>query len=344
MKAGVLTAPQRIEIQDVDRPQIGSTEVLVRLKYCGICTLEQRMYSGQMKFRYPVIPGHEASGVVEEIGEEVKILRDDLKPGTTVALDLVNRCGECYYCRTGASNLCLNRFKNGKRILGGFGECRAVSSKQVFIVPEEFPLAEAAFAEPVACCIRSLKKIELSLAEDLLIVGAGPMGMMHQMVGQCMGARIFVSDPDKERLRAASEAGAYLTIDPTREDLPALLRAHTEGRGVDACVVTSPAAAALQSAFAGTAAGGRINIYTSYNEKIPLPIDADTIHKAEILVTGSEGRTEEDFLQAVRLLVFGKIKVRSLISQRVPFSGLEAGIKAAMTVKTYRVLLDHEAE
>lgn len=344
MKAGVLTAPERIEIQDVDKPKIGGRDVLVRLKYCGICTLEQRMYSGQMKFRYPVIPGHEASGVVEEIGEKVKILRDDLKPGTTVALDLVSRCGECYYCRTGASNLCLNRFKDGKRVLGGFGEYRAVSSKQVFSVSEELPLEEAAFAEPVACCIRSLKKIELSLSEDLLIVGAGPMGMMHLKVGQCMGARIFVSDPDKERLRAASEAGAYLTIDPTREDLPALLRAHTEGRGVDACVVTSPAEAALQSAFAGTAAGGRINIYTSYNEKVPLPTDANTIHKAEILVTGSEGRTEEDFLQAVRLLVFGKVKVSALISRRVPFSGLDAGIKAAMTAKTYRVLLDHEAE
>ena len=85
-------------------------------------------------------------------------------------------------------------------------------------------------------------------------------------------------------------------------------------------------------------------VVLSYNEKIPLPIDANTIHKAEILVTGSEGRTEEDFLQAVRLLIFGKIKVRSLISQRVPFSGLEAGIKAAMTAKTYRVLLDHEAK
>jgi L-iditol 2-dehydrogenase len=344
MKAGVLTAPQRIEIQDVETPTIGGTEVLVRLKYCGICTLEQRMYSGQMKFRYPVIPGHEASGVVEEVGEEVKILRDDLKPGTAVALDLVSRCGECYYCRTGASNLCLNRFKDGGTILGGFGEYRAVSSKQVFPVPGQLPLAEAAFAEPVACCIRSLKKIRLSLAEDLLIVGAGPMGMMHLMVGQCMGARIFVSDPDKERLRIASEAGAFLTIDPTREDLPALLRAHTEGRGVDACVVTSPAVTALQSAFAGTAHNGRINIYTSYNEKIPLPIDANTIHKTEVLVTGSEGRTEEDFLQAVRLLTFGKVKVSPLISRRVPLSDLAAGIKAAMTAKTYRVLLDHEAE
>jgi len=343
LKAGVLSAPERIEIQEMEKPKIGSRDVLVRLKYCGICTLEQRMYTGQMKFSYPVIPGHEASGIVEEIGEQVGLLRGDLKPGTRVALDLVSRCGECYYCRTGASNLCVNRFKDGNRVLGGFGEYRAVSSKQVFPISDALPLEAAAFAEPVACCIRSLKKIGLSLAEDLLIVGAGPMGMMHLMVGSCMGARIFVSDPDAERLKTASRLGAYLTIDPAREDLPAIVREQTEGRGVDACVVTSPAAAALQTAFEAAAAGGRINIYTSYNEKLPLPTDANSIHRSEILVTGSEGRTEEDFLQAVRLLEFGKVDVRSLISRKIPFSDLEAGIKAAMTTSTYRVLLDHEA-
>ena len=343
MKAGVLTGPEQIEIQEIAKPGIGSRDVLVRLKYCGICTLEQWMYTGQMKFHYPVIPGHEASGIVEEIGEEVELLRTDLKPGVRVALDLVSRCGECHYCRTGASNLCENRFKDGKRILGGFGEYRAVSSKQVFPVSEALPLEAAAFAEPVACCIRSLKKIGLSLAEDLLIIGAGPMGMMHLLVALCMGARIFVSDPDAERLKAASRMGAYLTIDPVREDLPGIVRAQTGGRGVDACVVTSPAGAALQSAFETTAHNGRINIYTSYNEKLPLPTDANAIHRSEILVTGSEGRTEEDFLQAVRLLDFGKVDVRSLISRKVSFSGLVQGIRAALTASTYRVLLDHEA-
>ena len=343
MKAGVLTGPQRIEIQEIEKPQIGSRDVLVRLRYCGICTLEQRMYTGQMKFRYPVIPGHEASGIVEEIGEEVGLLREDLKQGSRVALDLVSRCGECYYCRTGASNLCANRYKDGHRILGGFGQFRAVTSRQVFPVSEALPLEAAAFAEPVACCIRSLKKIGLSLAEDLLIVGAGPMGLMHLLVGLCMGARIFVSDLDGERLKAASRLGATLTINPAREDLPAIMREQTEGRGVDACVVTSFAEAALRSAFEATANNGRINIYTSYNEKLPLPIDANSIHRSEILVTGSEGRTEQDFLQAVRLLDFGKIDVSSLISRTVSFSGLEQGIKEGMTASTYRVLLDHEA-
>jgi L-iditol 2-dehydrogenase len=342
MKAGVLTAPERLEIQEVEKPGIGSGDVLVRLKYCGICTLEQRMFQGRMAVGYPVIPGHEASGTVEEIGEEVASLREDLRPGTPVALDLVRRCGQCYYCRTGASNLCINRFRDGN-ILGGFAEYRAVSSSQVFPVSRELSLEAAAFAEPLACCVRSLQKTGLSLAEDLLILGAGPMGMMHLLVGLCMGARIFVSDPDRGRLEAASQSGAFLTIDPTREDLPRVLREHTEGRGADACVVTSPASSAIRSAFEGTADNGRINIYTSYDEQLRLPTDANSIHRSQVLVTGSEGRTEEDFLRAVRLLVFGKIDVSSLVSRKVPFSGLEQGIKAAMSASTYRVLLDHES-
>jgi threonine dehydrogenase-like Zn-dependent dehydrogenase len=158
-----------------------------------------------------------------------------------------------------------------------------------------------------------------------------------------MGARIFVSDPDAVRLKAASRLGAYRTIDPLKQDLRQIVREQTEGRGVGACVVTSPAASALQSAFESTAAGGRINIYTSYSEKLPLPTDANSIHRAEVLVTGSEGRTEEDFLQAVRLLGFGKIDVDSLISRKVCFPELEEGIKAAMNASTFRVLLDHEA-
>jgi threonine dehydrogenase-like Zn-dependent dehydrogenase len=341
MRAAVLVGPGRLEIQDLEKPRIGADEVLVKLKYCGICTLEQRLYTGQVSARYPVIPGHEAAGLVEEVGPEVLA---DINPGDPVTLDLVSRCGECYFCRTGASNLCLNRFKDGQRVLGGFAEYRAVEARQVFSVPRDLPLKEAAFAEPVACCIRSLKRVGLGLAEDLLIVGAGPMGLMHLLVALCLGARIFISDPDRRRLRTARQLGAFLAIDPSREDLLEKIREHTDGRGVDACVVTSPAPAALESAFAATAANGRINIYTSYNEKLALSIDADTVHRRGVLVTGSEGRTEEDFLRAVRLLAFGKVRVSALISELTCFGSIEEGMRAAMSPATFRVLLDHEAD
>jgi L-iditol 2-dehydrogenase len=340
MKAAVLTAPERLELQEVPTPVAGDGEVLVKLEYCGICTLEQRLYSGAVKMPLPLIPGHEASGVVAVSGRG---LFAPLAEGTPVALDLVTRCGECYYCRTGQSNLCVNRFQNGRRVLGGFGEYIAVAAKQVFPVPGGLPLAEAAFAEPVACCIRSLKKSGLGLAEDLLVIGAGPMGLMHLLVAHCYGARVFVSDPDPARRDKARELGAFLTADPGDGDLPKAVREHTEGRGVDACVVTSPAHEALKSALDSVAKNGRINIYTSYNDRPPLPVDANTVHRDQTLITGSEGRTERDFLQAVRLLGFRKVNVAPLISARTSFRTINEGMKAAMSPATFRVLLEHKA-
>jgi L-iditol 2-dehydrogenase len=340
MKAAVLTAPGKIEIQEMETPSIRDSEVLVKLKYCGICTLEQRLYTGEMKIHYPIIPGHEASGIIVKKGKEVV---SDIAPGFPVALDLVVRCGECHFCRTGRSNMCVNRFNKGHKGLGGFGEYIAVDPRQVFPVPDYVPLQEAAFCEPVACCIRSLKKINLTITEDLLVIGAGPMGQMHLHTALCMGARVFGFDPVHDRLKMAESRGAFLTIDPTEDDLPEVIRDHTEGRGVDTCVVTSPAHDALKAAFESTTKTGRINIYTSYDDRPPLPIDANTLHKNEQLVTGSEGRTQQDIQQAVRLISFRKIDVKPMISSLTTFDTLEDGIKAAMSKETYRILLDHEA-
>ncbi len=211
MKAGVLVETGRIEIQEVECPVMQPNQILVKVKNCGICTLEQRLYRGNMKIYYPIVPGHEASGEVVEVGSDVF---GDVKKGDRVALDLVLRCGECYYCRTGHSNMCQNRFKKGVRILGGFGEYLAVRATQVYKIPDSVSFREAAFVEPVACCIRSLKKIGLSLADDVLILGAGPMGLMHLQVARAMGSRVFVSDPNTKRLEKAGSLGASLTIDP----------------------------------------------------------------------------------------------------------------------------------
>ncbi|MBN2050255.1 MAG: alcohol dehydrogenase catalytic domain-containing protein [Spirochaetales bacterium] len=341
MKAPVLTAPQTLELQDIEKPSIRDDEVLVKLSYCGICTLEQRLYTGAMKIFYPLVLGHEASGRVEEVGSRVL---SSLQPGTKVALDLVTRCNECYFCRTGNSNLCENRFKKGQKVLGGFAEYIAVKATQVFPVPESLDLKIAAFAEPVACCIRSLQRLRLTLAEDLLIIGAGPMGLMHLQVALAMGARVLVADVNEKRLQDALALGAFGTVNPAKEKLAEVVKERTEGRGADACVVTTAAHSALKDAFDSVRKGGRINIYTSYGDAPELPMDANTLHRNEYLVTGTEGRTAEDFHKAVRLLSFGIVKVDSLVSKTVSMEKAEEGIQAAMSEETFRVLLAHGQE
>jgi len=336
MKAAVLIEPKKMQIQDVADPAMTERRVLVRIRNCGICTLEQRLYSGDLKIFYPIVPGHEASGEIVEIGSGVI---GDFTVGMNVALDLITRCGQCYFCRTGRSNLCSNRFKKGQQILGGFGEYIAVRGRQVYPVPGDISLGEAAFTEPVACCIRSLKKLQVTLGENVLIVGAGPMGLMHLQVAQSMGARVFVSDPDARRLDVAKSFGAYAGIDPSKDDVKEAIQAETDGIGVDACVVTSPAQAALESGVSALSKAGRLNIYTSYLEEMPLPLDANRMHRNESLLTGSEGRTELDFHQAVKLIAHGNVDVKPLISQVVDYENICEGIEAAMRPNTLRVLL-----
>ena len=161
MKSAVLVGPGKIEIQEVETPKLNASEVLVKLKNCGICTLEQRLFSGEMKIYYPIVPGHEVSGEIVEVGSGVI---SGLEKGMSVAVDLVMRCGECYFCRTGQSNMCENRFNEGLRVLGGFSEYIAVRPSQVYPFTGEMSYREAAFTEPVACCIRSLKRIGVSLS------------------------------------------------------------------------------------------------------------------------------------------------------------------------------------
>ncbi|MDR0641143.1 MAG: alcohol dehydrogenase catalytic domain-containing protein [Treponema sp.] len=335
-----MKAPQHITVEDVEKPVTGPGDILVRAAYCGICTLEQRLYTGERKLYYPVIPGHEASGIIVELGGEVKTQH---QAGDHVALDLVNRCHICPACLSGNSNMCENRFKKGQRVLGGFAEYILVRPDQAYVVPPDLPLEKAAFSEPVACCIRSLKKVSLKMGENLLIIGAGPMGMMHLKAALLMGARVIVSDINKSRLEDARTMGADAVVDASNggravEEIKAL----TENRGVDCCIVTSPAPQALQTAADSIAVNGRLNIYTSYNDKPMLPLDMNSLHRLEALVTGSEGRNEEDFYRATRVLSFGKIDVADLISGIYPLDRAGEAVEAALSGSTYRILLKME--
>ncbi|MEN6298270.1 MAG: alcohol dehydrogenase catalytic domain-containing protein [Rectinema sp.] len=338
MKAAVLIAPGKFNIEERPIPEPKENEVLIKVEACGICTLEQRLFSGAMRLPLPLVPGHEASGRIEAIGSKVV---EELVPGQRVALDLVERCGECYYCRIGKSNLCLNRYKDAARMLGGFSEYIVVRPNQIFSVSDSVSYEEASFAEPLACCIHSLKRLKVAMTEDLLIVGAGTMGLLHLLAGRSMGLRITVSEPNSARREMAAALGADFVIDPKATDISGFGRDITDGIGFSSCVVTSPSPSALEPAILAMAKAARINIYTAYEDVMHIPLDLNTIHRNELLITGTEGRGQEDFFQAVRLLSFGKIDVNPLISARTSFSGLGEGFRIALSGDAYRVLLMH---
>jgi len=338
MKSAFLTEPRNIEIRETGMPVVKAYEVLVRIAYCGICTLEQRLYDGQRSIGYPIVPGHEASGTVVSVGSEVI---GPIKPGDHVVLDLVNRCHVCPACLSGNSNLCESRYAKGQQVLGAFSTYMAVKPQQIQVIPPSLPLEQAAFAEPLSCCIRSLRKVGASLGQTLLICGAGTMGLLHLKVALAIGVRVIVSDIDGKRLEDAARMGADLEVNPS--DIVAFrdsVRKATDARGVECAIVTSCAPSAASSALEVLAPGGKLNIYTSYGDKPPLPVDMHTIHRNEYMITGSEGRNESDFFCAVRALAYGKIVVDDLISNIYPLDEVGAALEKALAGNVYRVLLE----
>jgi len=340
MRSVYLTEPRKLEIRQEETPVPRDHELLVKIAYCGICTLEQRLYDGERKIYYPIIPGHEASGTVVVVGSEVMT---SVKVGDHVVLDLVNRCHSCPACLSGNSNLCENRFKKGQRVLGAFSEYMVVKPEQVQVIPDELPLDQAAFAEPLSCCIRSLRKAKAGLGDTVLVSGAGTMGLLHVKAALAMGVRVIVTDIAKSRLDDALAMGADFALDASDSQVFVdTLRSLTHGRGVDSCIITTPSVCAVETAAKVLAPGGTLNIYTSYGDKPVLPIDMNTIHRNEFVITGSEGRSEYDFNTSVRALANGKVVVDDLISRIYPLDQAAQAVEAALSGKTYRVLLKME--
>jgi 2-desacetyl-2-hydroxyethyl bacteriochlorophyllide A dehydrogenase len=336
MKAAVLVGPKDLRVMEVDRPTLGCKEVLVAVKACGICTLEQRLYLGDQKIFYPIVPGHEASGVIVEVDKRV---RSNLKPGDRVALDLLNRCGECYYCKMGEDELCENRFKPGLNLMGGFGEFVSIPADQVTKIADTVSYEEAALAEPLATCIHSYTKAKLSPGKTLAIIGAGPMGLLHLLLAKVYGVQSIVCDVDAGRLQIAEELGADLVLNPETDEMEEAVKAVTEGRGADVVSLAVSAKSAFESALRMVRPGGKVMLFAKGARTFEVNIVPDEIHSREVSLIGVQGRTKGEFLQAVFLLNTGKISLLPLISKVVPLDQIQEGMDMALSRLTYRVIV-----
>ncbi len=339
MRAVIITGPRTATLERIRRWSPEPGEVLVRCKTAAICTTERRIFLGDRAL-YPTIGGHEFAGIVEWVDED----DPELKPGDYVAIDAVNRCGHCYYCIRGHDNLCVDMYKPRKDygyilIGGGFAEYVTPLRSQVVKLPPTVNLEEASLIEPLACCIHSIKKAQLALGETMAIIGAGTMGAMHIMLAKLMGARVIVSDVDEARLDLARRVGADVVVNPRRDDPVKLVRDYTEGRGADAVIVAASAKEAGQQGLALVGRLGRLVLYASLYPPENLEIDWNHIHYEEITITGTEGKSGEDFRQAAALLGSGAISLRPLISKVIPLHELPQELALKPTGETQRVVV-----
>ncbi len=341
MKAVVLVEPKKYEIRDLPIPEIKDDEILVQVLTSGICVNDVRDYNGA-KWSYPRIGGHEYCARVVKTGKDV----DLINVGDKVISSTLDTCGICYECKHDHENICgeftkgPNYFNpNGYSGFYGFQEYVAIKARNAYVYDGNTPDEEAAFTEPLACVINSIQRSNIKMGDDVVIIGAGTMGMLHVLCAKLQGARVIVSEPDEQRRKKALELGADDVIDPINQDPVEEVKRLTKGRGANVVENTTAIPAIAKQAVEMAGKSGLVNMFSSIHPNEPILVDAGRLHSQEIYVTGTQNGTTETFARASDCIEKRIIDVRPLIEKIYPYEQIDDAIQCAARPNTYKVML-----
>jgi L-iditol 2-dehydrogenase len=345
MQAAVYHGPNDIRIEVVPVPQIGQDEILVKVLNVNICGTDLRILHGHHR-KYPEgtvrIPGHEMAGKVVKVGEELR--KYQIGDHVFVAPNMGD--GDSRETISGNNNLDPNYRAIGINLDGAFAEYMRVPAEAVrqgnvmHISPDEDP-AVAALIEPLACVVRGQNAVNVHSGDIVVVMGAGPIGVMHMVLAKARGAgRVLVSEPSEFRRNQALELGADDAVDPINENLSSIVQEISEGRGANVIIVAAPSKNAQESALKITAIGGRINFFGGLpKEDSFIRFDSNIVHYKELLVTGTTACSTYDCLQAADLIRSGQIDLGKLVTKRFPLSEIKQAFTAAEDGTNLRVSL-----
>ena len=343
MQAAVYHGPDDIRVEEVPIPQIGPNEILIRVLSANICGTDLRILHGHHR-HYPVgtvrIPGHEVAGEIVDLGENVT----KFQVGERVFIAPNMGDGDSRETISGNNNLDPNFRAIGINLDGAFAQFMRVPSEAVLqgnvmrISPDADP-AVAALIEPLACVLRGQNAVNVHSGDVVLVMGAGPIGILHMLLAQVRGAaRVLVSEPLKNRRAQALELGADQVIDPVNEDLASIVQEASGGRGADVIIVAAPSKIAQESAMQIAAVGGRINLFGGLPKDDPfIQFDSNSVHYKELIVTGTTACSTYDCLQAADLVNSGGIDLAKLITGRFSLRDAQAAFAAAEDGTNLRV-------
>jgi L-iditol 2-dehydrogenase len=311
----------------LDDPHPGEGELVVSMKTCGLCGTDLEKMRGEYTASRPVI-GHEAVGVVKEVGDKSR----GFSPGDRVFPHHHVPDYTCYLCRAGNETMC-DRYRGSNLVPGGFSEEFVVPKWNVdkggvLKLPDALEFGVASLIEPLACCIRALRLCHAELGESALVVGAGPVGMMHALLLKPIGARVMVSDVSQDRLRFAEKAGVGRVLD-AKGDVPTSARSETDGRGVDLAVVASGSKSAILQGLRSVRKGGRVCLFGVPGRGSVLDYDIGDLYNAEQQIVTSYGGSDADTKAALGVLSSRTSEFAGLITHRFPLVKFDEAVAAA---------------
>lgn len=341
MRAVQYRGAGRIEVVEVDTPSPGPGEVLVRVASNTICGTDLRIASGAKSkgVRDGVVLGHETAGTVAEVGDGV----EGLRVGDRVGMAPSVVCGHCDMCRRGASNLCRVAQVLGHDLDGGLAEHllvprSAVAAGNLAVVSDAVPFEQISLAEPLSCVLHAQGLFGVDVDDVVLVLGGGAIGLLHAQLAKVSGARtVIVSEPVASRRALAVRLGVDVVVDPTTEDLPAVVADLTGGVGADAVVVCIGVPALVDQALSLARFRGRVNFFAGFPKDRPSQVDPNRIHYGELTVTGSSNSTIDDHRAAVRLIEGGRVDVGALVTHTYPLEEVHAALATAGSAEAVKV-------
>jgi 2-desacetyl-2-hydroxyethyl bacteriochlorophyllide A dehydrogenase len=329
MKAVICTTPFEMQIGSWEKPSPGTDEVLVKVHAAGICAGDQYIYTGKNPYvQYPIVSGHEISGVVESVGQNV----NTVNVGQAVAIEPFVGCGKCYPCRVGKSNCCANLNIIGVHRAGGYAEYVVAPAAKIFAVPDGMPVWKASMAEPITIAIHACKRGEVTASDSVLVMGCGPIGMNVIEVARIHGAKVYACDINPQRLEVAK----YLGAEPILSDdkLEARVVEITNGEGMPVVIECAGVPAVMEQTVRLVASGGRVVIIGLVKQGIPLTFPGLDFTRKEFTIHGSRNEVG-DFPEALDLLHSGKLKFSEMSTHLDMWKAPEIFASLAIKPDTY---------
>jgi 2-desacetyl-2-hydroxyethyl bacteriochlorophyllide A dehydrogenase len=313
MKAAFIEKPGEIIVREVPVPAVADDALLIEVKASGICGTDIHIFHGEYLGTYPVIPGHEFSGIVTAVGARVA----RFKPGDHVAVEPNISCDNCPACLSNRQNFCEKWNGVGVTLPGGMAQFAAAPEKAVFNIGT-LPFAAGAFVEPLSCVLHGVQRTGFSLADRVLILGAGPIGILLLKAILLEGASsITAVDKNAARLALAHASGATQVVS-TFDGLPE--------DGYDVVVDATGVPAVMERTLAYARSGGHVLLFGVPPRTAKVSFDAFTIFRKGLTILSSYTSVRNS-IQAVRLLETGRIDVSPLVSHELPLSGFRRGIE-----------------
>jgi len=334
MLAAVFEGEGKLNLKEVPIPQIKNLDdVLLQVEAASICGTDIHIL--EVPPGHPankgVILGHEYTGKILEIGDGVK----DFKKGDRVVIDPNITCGSCIYCKIGLSNMCERMTTLGIFINGGFTEYNVAPAKALHKISPDVPPELAVFAEPLSCVINATQKLKVQPGESVVVLGAGPIGLLFTQMFKASGAgKIIVSEVSEYRSKYAKQSGATTVVNPLKENLEKVVKKETV---IGADIVVDAVGTLFKEAMKIVRRGGHILLF-GQNYKAKAEITQNDITRNELTIFGNY-IANFTFPLTVKIIESKILNLEKLITHRFPLKDIHKGIEAMRKQRAIKVVL-----